>query len=408
MPFTKTPISHYLPNRYLQLHLINLSFSKTPSLNFVICNNTHYLFWWAINHHWQIRLTDSYRHCFTPYRRIERIAQWTHVLLLRILPSMIHQFSSCSLKVVVLTTIEICWLSKKTEFCDQWLNNSSNSHVVMVDRCIFNDKIQNSMCTVPYNSNVCWTTDLLSIKKIQIRTWSWVYSVAQKIVVRVHISYSCMISKHNGIMTTRSKAVITPSSIPLLPPSVRTQNRKKREHFPGHPCVEIALPATDEDVRNLRKSRMLRTHLLNFYISQAAPTATTEDKSDPNGCTTYLAGLGVQHYIQESKILLSDMTQHARKIQRIWGSVQTIATNKQSAIIFPVIESHHFYVLVVQIALFSRSLYKRVHCYDSLQHSERGWGQKGAGTSEQQQFLEQLNTYIMMFIFHENEDLHQP
>jgi hypothetical protein len=126
-----------------------------------------------------------------------------------------------------------------------------------------------------------------------------------------------MISKHNGIMTTRSKAVITPSSIPLLPPSVRTQNRKKREHFPGHPCVEIALPATDEDVRNLRKSRMLRTHLLNFYISQAAPTATTEDKSDPNGCTTYLAGLGVQHYIQESKILLSDMTQHARKIQRI-------------------------------------------------------------------------------------------
>jgi hypothetical protein len=27
---------------------------------------------------------------------------------------------------------------------------------------------------------------------------------------------------------------------------------------------------------------------------------------------------------------------------------------------------------------------------------------------EQQQFLEQLNTYIMMFIFHENEDLHQP
>jgi hypothetical protein len=59
---------------------------------------------------------------------------------------------------------------RKTEFCDQWLNNSSNSLVVMVDRCIFNDKIQNSMCTVPYNSNVCWTTDLLSIKKIQIRT----------------------------------------------------------------------------------------------------------------------------------------------------------------------------------------------------------------------------------------------
>jgi hypothetical protein len=53
-------------------------------------------------------------------------------------------------------------------------------------------------------------------------------------------------------------------------------------------------------------------------------------------------------------------------------------------------------------------LYERVHCYDSLQYSERGRGQKGAGTSEQQQFLEQLSTYIMMFIFRENEDLHQP
>jgi len=71
-------------------------------------------------------------------------------------------------------------------------------------------------------------------------------------------------------------------------------------------------------------------------------------------------------------------------------------------------ESHQFYVLVVQIALCFRSLYKSVHCYDSLQHSERGRGQKGAGTPEQQHFLEQLNTYIMMFVFHENEDLHQP
>jgi hypothetical protein len=153
---------------------------------------------------------------------------------------------------------------------------------------------------------------------------------------------------------------------------------------------------------------MLRTHLLDFLIQQAAPTATSKDKSDPNGCTTYLAGLGVKHYIQESNILLSDMKRHARKIQRIRGSLRTITTNKRSAIFFPIIESHHFYVLVVQIASFSRSLYERVHCYDSLQYSERGRGQKGAGTSEQQQFLEQLNTYIMMFIFRENEDLHQP
>jgi hypothetical protein len=214
----------------------------------------------------------------------------------------------------------------------------------------------------------------------------------------------------DGIMTTRSKAAITPSSNPSLPPAARTQNKKKREHFPGDPRFEIALAVTDEDVRNPRENRMLRTHLLDFLIQQAAPTATSEDNSDPNGCRTYLAGLGVKHYIQESNILLSDMKRNARKIQRIRGSVRTsIVSDKQSDIIFPIIESHHFYVLVVQIASFSRSLYKRVHCYDSLQHSERGGrGQKGAGTPEQQQFLEQLNTYIMMFVFHENEDLHQP
>ena len=94
------------------------------------------------------------------------------------------------------------------------------------------------------------------------------------------------------------------------------------------------------------RNRMLCTHLLCFLIQQqAAPTATCKDNSHPNGCTTYLAGLGVKHYIQESNILLSDLKQHARKIQCIQGSVQTIATNKQSAIIFPIIESHHFYVL---------------------------------------------------------------
>ena len=117
-----------------------------------------------------------------------------------------------------------------------------------------------------------------------------------------------------GIMTTRSKAAITPISNPSLPPAARTQNKKKREHFPGDPRFEIALSVTDEDVRNLRENRMLRTHLLDFLIQQAAPTATSEDNSDPNGCRTYLTGLGVKHYIQESNIVLSDMNQHARKI----------------------------------------------------------------------------------------------
>ena len=162
-------------------------------------------------------------------------------------------------------------------------------------------------------------------------------------------------------MTTRSKAAITPSNNPSLPPAATTQN-KKMLHFPGDPRYEISLSVTDEDVTNLRKNKMLRKHLLDFLIQQAAPTATTsEDKTDPNGCTKYLAGLGVKHYIQESNILLSEMKRHARKIQRVRGSVRTIATNKRSVIIFPIIESHHFYVLVVQIALFSHSSYERVH-----------------------------------------------
>jgi hypothetical protein len=124
----------------------------------------------------------------------------------------------------------------------------------------------------------------------------------------------------DGIMTTRSKAAITPSSNPSLPSAARTQNKKKREHFPGNPPFEIALSVTDEDVRNLHNNRMLHTHLLDFLIQQAAPTATSEDNSDPNGCTTYLAG--VKHYFLQSNILLIDMEPHARKIQRNRGSVR--------------------------------------------------------------------------------------
>ena len=200
----------------------------------------------------------------------------------------------------------------------------------------------------------------------------------------------------------------TPSSVAALPPgAARTKNRKS-QHFPGDPRFEITLSVTDEDVSHLREDMQLRTHLLDFLIQQAAPSAPPEGKTDQNGCTTYLAGLAVKHYIQESNKLLSDMKAHMRKIQRIRGSVCTIATNKRSVIIFPIIESHHFYILVVQIAPSSRSLYERVHCYDSLRHSERGRGQnKGPGTPEQQQFLEHLNTYVRNFIFHENEKLHR-
>jgi hypothetical protein len=115
-----------------------------------------------------------------------------------------------------------------------------------------------------------------------------------------------------------SKAAIIPNSNPSLPPAARTQTNKKREHFPGNPRFDIlALSVTDEDVRNLRKNRMLRTHFLDFLILQAAPTATSKDNSDPNEGSTYRAGLGVKHYIQESNILLSDMKRHARKIQRV-------------------------------------------------------------------------------------------
>jgi hypothetical protein len=86
-------------------------------------------------------------------------------------------------------------------------------------------------------------------------------------------------------MTTRTKAAITPSNSPSLPPAATTQN-KEMPHFPGNPCYVISLSVTDEDVTNLRENKMLCKHFLDFLIQQAAPTATTsEDKTDPNGCT---------------------------------------------------------------------------------------------------------------------------
>jgi hypothetical protein len=64
----------------------------------------------------------------------------------------------------------------------------------------------------------------------------------------------------DGIVTKRSKAAITPSSNPSLPPAARTQNKNKREHFPGNLRFEIlALSVTDEDVRNLRENRIAHT-----------------------------------------------------------------------------------------------------------------------------------------------------
>ena len=41
LPFTKTPIKSLSTESIFPLRLINLSFSKTLSINFVICNNTH-------------------------------------------------------------------------------------------------------------------------------------------------------------------------------------------------------------------------------------------------------------------------------------------------------------------------------------------------------------------------------
>ncbi len=180
-----------------------------------------------------------------------------------------------------------------------------------------------------------------------------------QIVIQVHISHSCMISKHNCRWYNDNKEQGFHHSQRQSFPATCCKNSKNEEKTALYrrSSLEITLSVTDGDVRNLCKKRMLCTPLLDFLIQQAAPTAASEeDKSDPNGCTTYLAGLGVKHYIQELNVLLSDMKQHARKIHRIRGSVCAIATNKRSTIKFPIIESHHFYVLVVQSASFSRSL----------------------------------------------------
>ena len=232
------------------------------------------------------------------------------------------------------------------------------------------------------------------------------------------VSHLCLISTNTTIVhfscsyivftmaTRQSKKQTTVPS--LLPAAAATQKtKKKRRHFPGDPRFEVRLSVTDEDVTHLRENKMLRTHLLDFLIQQAAPAP---DENEQDGCTQYLAGLGVKHYIQESNKLLSDVKRNSRTIQRIRASLCDLATNVRSSIILPIIESHHFYVLVVQMAGFCRCLYERVHCYDSLHHSQRG-RKKGSGggvTAEQQEFLEQFNTFVNNFIYHDQEDLHQP
>jgi hypothetical protein len=192
------------------------------------------------------------------------------------------------------------------------------------------------------------------------------------------------------------------------PATTSRSKDKKMRHFPGDPRFGVALSAVDEDVTSLCERKMLSTRLLDFLIQQAAPPPTAHILDDSLANHVYLGSLGTQAYIQQSNRLLEDANLNARKIQRIRSTVDALVHDElQKTIVIPIIESCHFYVIVVGFAGSCRKFYNQVRCYDSLRHSGRAQMGMQAMTYPQS-FLSEFNMYMTHFVLHDRKQLQQP
>ena len=141
-------------------------------------------------------------------------------------------------------------------------------------------------------------------------------------------------------------------------------------HFPGDPRFGVRLYPSTDDVNALRNREMLSTRLLDCLIQRASPPKSSSRSTD--NMAIHLGSLGALFYIETSNALLQqnkkgvpvdEWRQAQRKIQKIRLTFEQLfdANNGTTMrLIIPIIESMHFFVLVLDFKFTSPRFFVRI------------------------------------------------
>jgi len=217
--------------------------------------------------------------------------------------------------------------------------------------------------------------------------------------------------------------------------SSRTRAARGRfDKFPGDPRFEkMKIFVTDEDLDQLSNNEMLSTRLLDCLLQQAAPPPLLHDDF-----ATYLGGFGSKSYFETSNEIFdkeetSRTIADKRRINAIQSSVAFLrpredksngtataragGRNKkfndegnkkgqdEAALVIPVIDGRHFYVLIFYLKLeFSDNYFGAVYCYDSLRRRSTRLN----ADSPVAKVVKQVERFFRNFVLFEKENVAPP
>ena len=183
-------------------------------------------------------------------------------------------------------------------------------------------------------------------------------------------------------------------------------------HFPGDPRFGVRLYPSTDDVNALRNREMLSTRLLDCLIQRASPPKSSSRSTD--NMAIHLGSLGALFYIETSNALLQqnkkgvpvdEWRQAQRKIQKIRLTFEQLfdANNGTTMrLIIPIIESMHFFVLVLDFKFTSPRFFVRIAYYDSMRRSTRGI----TASTPASQILGEVNDFFHNFVLYKPQHKH--
>jgi hypothetical protein len=162
---------------------------------------------------------------------------------------------------------------------------------------------------------------------------------------------------------------------------------------------------------------MLITRLLDCLIQRAAaPPPADEISSDTK---IFLGGLGTRSYMESCNALFQgdtlpvtrDKTFRIQKIRSRLEHVFDMENDCTNRLIIPIVQSLHFFVLVVDFKHTCPEFFVNVECYDSMRSSRstRGTQALTAGPPASE-IVAEVNVFLCHFVLHRDahQHLHRP
>jgi Ulp1 protease family, C-terminal catalytic domain len=207
------------------------------------------------------------------------------------------------------------------------------------------------------------------------------------------------------------------AGLPTTATAAMTRSRKDCHTFPGDPRYGTTYHPLREHVDALASKDMLNVHLLDALLQRAA---MPPKESNTEGQICHLGNCSTLEYLENSNAHFVDLEHeqadhNAVEVGRLRAKIQKtrmklykvfrMDTDIVNRLIIPIIDTSHFFVLVVDFNPTSPNFYQSISFYDSLRRSTRGSRGVDSG-SRMAPIVCELNDFFVNYLLYKPE--HKP